>query len=113
MSFFDDALNYTMGPSPSAALPDAPVDAAGGAPGNYSTGVLDLFKFGIGAVAADKAQTNALDYQRFETTNGQLNKQGQAAGVKVPGMKAAIPTTTLLMIGGGVLLAGFLIWKFK
>lgn len=94
-----------------AALPDQPVDAAGGAPASYAQQTMDLFKFGLSAAVADRAQTNQLDYQRFETTNGNIVRQGQTAGVKVPG--AGGGNTTLLMIGGGVLLVALLVWKFK
>lgn len=64
---------------PDAATAVIPTDAGGGPPANYSSGVLDFFKFGVGAWQQDQQQQRMIDYKRFEATNGGLYQQGQPA----------------------------------
>ena len=67
--------------SPIASTIPTPADTAGGAPAQYSSQILDLFKFGVG-VAQQQANMNAaFDYKKFETTNGGLYQQGKSASM--------------------------------
>ena len=100
--------------SPELQLPSAPVDAGGGVPGSYTAEVLDLFKFGIGAWQANKAQNNLLDYKRYEAINGGLSQQGAPSANRVNGGSVGsggMNTTTLLLIAGGVAVVGFLLLR--
>lgn len=97
---------------PELSLPSQPVDAAGGAAGSYAQPILDLFKFGIGAALSVNAQNNALDYKKYETVNGRVAVNGVAAGAAVPGSGiGGMNTTTLMMLGGAVLIGLLLLKK--
>lgn len=91
---------------PQLPLPSQPVDAAGGAPGNYSDQIMDLFKFGIGAWQSTRAQDNYLDYKKYEASGGTLSQAGVPSGRSVSGSApGGMDTGKLLLIGGGVLVA--------
>ena len=67
--------------APIASTIPTPADTAGGAPAQYSSQILDLFKFGVG-VAQQQANLNAaFDYKKFEATNGGLYQQGKSASM--------------------------------
>lgn len=82
----EDTL-WGVGPSndgtygiPTNAQPvNQPWDIGGGSLGQYSGGVFDLLKMGIGAWSSNKQQSEMLDYKRFEATQGGIFQQGQAA----------------------------------
>lgn len=79
-----------------------PVDAGGGQPGNYSQGIIDVFKYGVGAFAQYKGQEQMLDYKRWETTNFGASVQGRPAyGV---GVLPAGNTGLLIALGIGLVL---------
>lgn len=100
---------------PELALPSQPVDAAGGSAGDYAQPVLDLFKFGIGVWQSAQAQSNALDYKKYEASNGQLSQNGVASNRVVAGSAPAsgMNTTTVMMIVGGLLVALLLLKKAR
>lgn len=80
-----------------------PVDAGGGAPANYSTAVLDVFKYGVGAWAQYKTNEQLLDYRRWEATNFGTTMQGRPAvgvGVTANGNGGGM----LLLLGAAVVL---------
>ena len=99
-----------------ASLPSQPVDAAGGAPANYGSQILDLFKFGIGAATSLKAQqisANATSTPAV-TANGQTSLAGQKSGVTASGIATPVSgmsMTTMLLIGGGLLVAAIVLKK--
>lgn len=62
--------------APSSGMVPNPVDAGGGAPGNYSAQLVDMFKFGVGTYAQQQNVKNNLDYKRYEATAGGLYRQG-------------------------------------
>lgn len=100
-----DSTNVIPGTNP---LPSQPVDAAGGAPGDYGQQVLDLFKYGIGAAASYKvqqltAQNNNLPVQ---TVNGKTSFAGQASGNVANGLTIGGMNTTELMLIAGALVIG-------
>ena len=66
--------------APTSTIP-VPNDAAGGAPAQYTTQVLDLFKFGVGALADYSKTQQLFDYKKFEATNGGLYQQGRSAAM--------------------------------
>lgn len=107
-----DFLTYI---APQNTLPDQPVDAAGGRPGTYTAAVLDLFKTGISAASAYALQNNAQqNYASYGTTNGVITMAGTPSGVSVAGNPQAgggMSTTTMLMIGGAVLVGLILLKK--
>ena len=78
----------------------APVDAGGGAAGQYSSMIMDVFKLGLGAYVA----TEQIDAQtkRYEATNGGLYQQGQPA-LLYRNQNGAQSNAGLLIIGGLVL----------
>jgi hypothetical protein len=90
---------------PQSSLPSQPVDTAGGSPGNYGAQIMDLFKFGIGAWQSNQAQSNAIDYKKWETTAGIATQQGQISANAVNRTQAAAPSSmgTMMMIGGLIL----------
>lgn len=99
---------------PDATLPSQPVDTAGGNPASYTQDVLDLFKFGIGAAISAKLAPQVPADAQYQTTNGVVNKVGSTAnrtatGVATPA--SGMSMTTMLMIGGGVLIALLLLKK--
>lgn len=96
---------------PQLSLPSQPVDAAGGVAGSYAQPILDLFKFGIGAALSANAQNNALDYKKYEAVNGRLAVNGVATGSTVAGSGIGGMNTTTLMMIGGALLVGLLLLK--
>lgn len=97
---------------PQLPLPSPPVDAAGGAPGDYGQQVLDLFKFGIGSWNANRAQSNYLDYKKYEASGGTLSQAGVPSSRSVngsaPGTGGASSNTLLVV---GALIVGLLLVK--
>lgn len=91
---------------PDLAVMAQPLDAGGGSAAQYGGAVLDIFKYGVGLVAANQSQQNMLDYKRYEATNGGLYQQGSAAGVKVGknGTTVGISNGMLLLVGAVVLI---------
>jgi len=105
-----DVASYLPGQIP---LPSAPVDSAGGVPGSYATQVFDLFKFGIGAATSLKvAELTAPNTSTpVQTANGRTSVAGQASGNVANGISVAgMSTTTMLLIGGGLLI-GLIVLK--
>lgn len=84
-----------------SAIMAQPADTAGGQPAQYGAGVLDIFKFGIGQLSAVAMQKNALDYKRYEATNGGLYQHGQNASVAA-GATGGASNLTVLLIGAAV-----------
>jgi hypothetical protein len=84
-----DAMGGSIGPQydgtysvPSSGVPaNTPWDAAGGNTGNYGSDVLNVLKLGVGAWSADRANTQLLDYKRYEATNGGVYQQGSPAQI--------------------------------
>ena len=70
---------------PDLSVAAQPVDAGGGGVGQYSSQVLDIFKFGVGVWANQQSQQNMLDYKRYEAAGGGLYQQGNTAGIKATG----------------------------
>ncbi|MFZ3219886.1 MAG: hypothetical protein WA174_07625, partial [Rhodoferax sp.] len=87
-------------PSPVSIIPQ-PTDTAGGAPAQYTQQVLDLFKFGIGAVAQNEQTRQMFDYKKFEATNGGLYQQGRSAAM--PAAAQGGGTSGLVMMGIGAI----------
>lgn len=67
--------------SPIASTIPTPADTAGGAPAQYGSAILDIFKTGVGAWSAANAQQQLFDYKKFEATNGGLYQQGKSAAM--------------------------------
>ena len=82
-----------------------PADAAGGAPAWYSKDILDLMKFGIGAVVDTNKSQQLFDYKKFEATNGGLYPQGQPANVPRAAQGGGVSGLVMLGIGAIVVLA--------
>lgn len=91
-------------------LPDQPADTAGGAPASYGTQLLDLFKYGISTAASYNLQKNAQDYAMYGTTNGVVTKAGTTSALGVA--PSGTNTTTLLLLGGAVLVGLIVLKKF-
>lgn len=89
-------------PSFQSTIPN-PVDAAGGAPADYGSSVLDIFKFGIGAWSQSNQQAQLLEYKRFEATNGGLYQQGKTAALPSAAKNGGLSQTTVLAIGAVIL----------
>ena len=66
---------------PPTAVMSQPVDAGGGAPANYGSQILDIFKFGVGVWNQRENSKDMLDYKRWEATNAGLYLQGQNAAM--------------------------------
>lgn len=94
---------------PTTAMAVQPTDAGGGPPADYSTSVLDLFKFGVGVWQQDQSQQRLIDYKRFEATNSGLYQQGQPAIFNRTAGGAVSPTVWLA--GGAILLVALLMHK--
>lgn len=88
-----------------------PVDSGGGLPAQYGSAVLDVFKWGVGVWQGYQGQKDLLDYRRWETTQQGAVQQGQAAAQYATAQAQAQSNSTLLLIGGGVLLAVLLLRK--
>lgn len=97
----DGTYNY-----PDAAIPINPVDAGGGLPADYSSGVLDIFKYGVGVWQQQQSQSQLLDYKRFEATQKGLYQQGQPALFTTAPNGQVSPTVWLF---GGILLVAVLL----
>lgn len=67
--------------APNSAVMPQPVDAGGGAPAQYGSQVLDIFKFGVGVWQQNSARQDMIDLRRWEATNAGLYQQGQAAAI--------------------------------
>lgn len=67
--------------TPDAAVKPMPVDAGGGAPANYSSTILDVFKLGVGAWTQTQNTSAMVDLRKWEATNAGLFQQGQAAAM--------------------------------
>lgn len=67
--------DYSVGTLPQAP---APVDAGGGAPGLYDQGVLDVFKYGLGAYVDLEKVKIMNDSKMYQATSAGLQQQGQA-----------------------------------
>jgi len=96
------------------AIPDLgqsiqPADAGGGLPADYSSGVLDIFKYGVGVWQQQQNQSQLLDYKRFEATQKGLVQQGQPVLFTTGANGQASPTVWLF--GGIILLAVLLTHK--
>lgn len=91
-------------------LPAQPVDTAGGVPGDYSQGVIDLFKYGIGAWQSNKAQTNQMDYLKWSTVNGVSSKNGVTSSAAVPSA-FSLGNMGTMAIGAGVIILALVIYK--
>lgn len=76
---------------------------------NYGAGIIDLFKFGVGAYYNNQNQTAMFDAKaRYDSINGTLYQNGQAANPLTPtGQQNYMP----LIIGAGVILAIVLLVK--
>jgi hypothetical protein len=107
----------TVGPTndgtynaPAASQPNnKPWDAAGGTLGQYNAkDVIGLLRDGVGAWSQNRKNTQFLDYQRYEATQGGVYTMGRPN----PGMPGAVvtarasgnPVMLMLMIGGAMLL---------
>jgi len=94
--------------TPWVASKPQPVDVGGGVPGNYGDSVLNLFKYGVDAWAANKQMQNLLDYRRYEATGGGVYQQGR--GASVVATRQAGSNTGLILLAGAALVA-FLVLK--
>lgn len=86
-----------------------PADAGGGLPADYSSGVLDIFKYGVGVWSANQNQQQLLDYKRFEATQNGLHQQGIPATFGVTANGQINPNVWLF--GGLIVLAVMLSHK--
>lgn len=95
--------------TPDLGLSIAPADAGGGMPADYSTGILDIFKYGVGVWQQNQQQSQLLDYKRFEATQRGLAQQGQPV-LFTQGANGQV-SPTVWLFGGGILLAALLMHK--
>lgn len=110
-----DQTSYDVGPQsdgtyeiPSSAQPtNTAWDAGGGTTGDYR-GALDILRLGIGAVSQYKKNSQFLDYQRYEATQGGLFPQGRPNAQMVQGQASVSafgnPMMLMLMAGFAILL---------
>lgn len=94
---------------PDVAWAIQPTDAGGGAPAQYSSGILDIFKFGVGVWQQQQNQQQLLDYRRFEATQKGLYQQGQPALFTNTANGQVSPT--IWLFGGVIVLAAILMHK--
>ena len=116
MSFFDNlefGFSGDTGPQsdgtysiPGVAVTAQPVDAGGGGVGQYSSQVLDIFKFGVGVWANNQSQQNMLDYKRYEAAGGGLYQQGNTAGIKATGngVQVGVSNGMVMMVAAALAL---------
>lgn len=89
---------------------NGPVDVGGTPAGSYSGNISDIFKYGLqvlGTVGNYNLASQALDYKRYEATQGGLYVQGRPAGVvtaKTSGLNSGV-----LLVAGAIVLALVLI----
>lgn len=91
--------------APAVSITPAPADAGGGAPASYSQQVMDILRYGVGAVVNYQNQGQLLDYRRWEATATGPVQQGRTAGVAVTRGAATGGASMLpvLLIGGALL----------
>lgn len=94
-SFVGPQTDGTYG---SPVVAPQPADAGGGGAASYSSQILDVFKYGVGAYASLQQQQNMLDYRRWEATGGNLTQQGAARPGQTAG-GAGMSQGMLLLIG--------------
>lgn len=79
---------------------------------DYGAAVLDVFKFGVG-ILATRNQAEWEDDRRYELAQNGIALQGQAAAVAVAAQRSGSGSLSdympLLLIGGAVIVAVFLI----
>lgn len=85
--------------------PNQPVDAGGGAPGNYSDTILNIFKYGVGYLQQRDQIKAFQDYRQYQATPRGLYVAGQPGG---GGVVAGFSSGTLLLIAAGLGLVLFL-----
>lgn len=104
-----DTYGFTVGPqndgtyvSPASALPiNQAVDTGTGSSlGNYSPQVFSLLNNGLSAFTSIYNNNAMLDYKRYETTQGGIYMQGQAAASLGQAQVAAVNSNKMLMILG-------------
>lgn len=102
-----DAQSYMVGPQQDgtnliadSAIIAQPADTAGGMPAQYEQGILDIFKFGIGAWADNQKSQQLFEYKKFEATNGGLFQQGRNAYMP---QAASGGTSSLVVMGLGLI----------
>ncbi len=95
----DDGSWSIVGPQPdgthgipvTAQQVNSPAGVAGYSSA-WSQQAIDVLKFGVGAVTDAWKFGQALDYKKFEATNGGLYAQGQPAGVRRTAAGSISPT---------------------
>lgn len=108
----DDGGAWSVGPQTdgtygipvTAQQVNSPAGVAGYA-SSWDQQAIDILKFGVGAVTDAWKFNQALDYKKFEATNGGLYAQGAPAGVQRTAAGSISPTFLL----AAVALVGFLI----
>lgn len=85
--------------SPIASTIPTPADTAGGAPAQYGSAILDIFKTGIGAWSTANANAQLFDYKRFEATNGGLYRQGTSASMPAAATGGSSGLVTMAILG--------------
>jgi hypothetical protein len=104
-----NSFGFSVGPqndgtyvSPSSSLPfNQAVDTGTGSSiGNYSPQIFGLLNNGLSAFTSIYNNNALLDYKRYETTQGGIYMQGQAAASVGQAQVAAINSNKMLMILG-------------